>query len=140
LTPDHYAVLGISETASPQEVKSAFRTLAREWHPDQLGPNATKAQRELTEEQMGRRRPAPPRATSPPPRQDQAPRPSFGSPSPSADGSGRGNLVAGGVFSVIWYFIFAEGLNGFAGWYNPLALMPVVIWPVVEIPRYRRGS
>jgi curved DNA-binding protein CbpA len=181
LTPDHYAVLGISETASSQEVKGAFRVLAREWHPDQLGPNATKAQRDLTEDrykeiseaydvlsdpelrrrydlrrratggapreaetagQTGQPRSAPRQATpppEPPPRQDQAPRVPFGPTSPSVDRSGRGNLVAGGVFSAIWYFVFAEGLNGFAAWYNPVALMPVVIWLVVEIRRYRRN-
>lgn len=181
MTPDHYAVLGIPETASSQEVRSAFRALAREWHPDRLGPNATKAQRDLTEDrykeiseaydvlsdpelrrrydlrrgatggppreaetagQTSRPRPAPPRATPPPkapPRQDQAPRVPFGPTSPSADGSGRGNLIAGGVFSAIWYFVFAEGLSGFAAWYNPVALIPVVIWLVVEIRRYPRN-
>lgn len=31
---DYYAVLGISRTASESEIKSAFRTKAREFHPD----------------------------------------------------------------------------------------------------------
>ncbi len=40
--PDYYAVLGIKPSASPDEVKQAFRTLAHQYHPD-VTPDDPKA-------------------------------------------------------------------------------------------------
>ncbi|MCP4130796.1 MAG: DnaJ domain-containing protein [bacterium] len=34
---DYYSILGLSDTASVEEIKTAFRTLARETHPDVSG-------------------------------------------------------------------------------------------------------
>src|SRR5215471_9891435 len=31
---DYYKILGVPKTANAKEVKSAYRKLAREWHPD----------------------------------------------------------------------------------------------------------
>lgn len=38
---DHYSTLGVDRNASPEDIKKAFRTLAREHHPDR-GGNETK--------------------------------------------------------------------------------------------------
>ena len=37
MTKDYYKILGISELCTEQEVKSAYRKLARKWHPDIAG-------------------------------------------------------------------------------------------------------
>ena len=38
LSGDHYATLGISKNATPDEIKAAYRKLALRWHPD-ANPN-----------------------------------------------------------------------------------------------------
>src|SRR4030081_1287107 len=32
--PDHYATLGVNKKATPEEIKKAYRKLARQYHPD----------------------------------------------------------------------------------------------------------
>jgi DnaJ-class molecular chaperone len=37
MEPNYYAVLGVKETASPEEVQEAYRRLAKAYHPDRSG-------------------------------------------------------------------------------------------------------
>lgn len=42
---DYYAVLGVPKSAAEKDIKSAYRKLARKWHPD-VNPNARKTAEE----------------------------------------------------------------------------------------------
>ena len=47
---DYYEVLGISKTANEDEIKKAYRTLAKKYHPDvSKDPNATEKFKEIQE-------------------------------------------------------------------------------------------
>jgi predicted Zn-dependent protease with MMP-like domain len=49
--PDYYAVLGVAPTASDDEIRQAFRRLAKLWHPDHY-VNAPERLRERSERRM----------------------------------------------------------------------------------------
>ena len=51
LEKDYYKVLGVSKDAKPDEIKKAFRKLARENHPDQNqnNPEAEKRFKDISE-------------------------------------------------------------------------------------------
>ena len=48
---DYYEILGVSETSSKDEIKKAFRSLAKKYHPDRNGndENAIKKFQEVNE-------------------------------------------------------------------------------------------
>src|ERR1700752_3133820 len=45
---DYYATLGVKKTASPEEIRKAFRKAARKYHPD-VNPNDKKAEEKFKE-------------------------------------------------------------------------------------------
>src|ERR1700724_2551762 len=47
-TKDYYSTLGVKKTATPEEIRKAFRKLARKYHPD-VNPGDKKAEEKFKE-------------------------------------------------------------------------------------------
>jgi DnaJ-class molecular chaperone len=55
---DYYATLGVPKTATPKEIKAAFRKLARQHHPD-VNPGDKAAEARFKEGEVDVRLPVP---------------------------------------------------------------------------------
>ncbi len=104
---DYYELLGVSRTASEAEIKKAYRTLAKKYHPD-LNPGDKVAEQKLKEVNEAYEILSDPEKRQ---KYDQFGHAAF---DPAAGGYGGGGF-GGFDFGDIFSSVFQEGFGGFGG-------------------------
>jgi hypothetical protein len=100
-----FKILGLSSDASWDEVKSAFRRLARTYHPDVAGPDGAKRFAEITEAYMTLKATISPGFTK-----GRAARPRAAPDAPSAQSSAV--MEKESIFKIFWNKLFGRGKVG----------------------------
>lgn len=110
---DHYATLGVAKTATPEEIKRAFRKLASQHHPDKGGDTARFQQIQAAYDVLG----------------DEAKRAAYDSPAGHFHGQGPGgfhfNFGQGGDFQDLFRNMFGQG---FAQPRRPQPFVRMSLW------------
>ena len=117
-TRDYYDVLGVKKTATPDEIKKAYRKLARKYHPD-ANPDDPKAEEKFKEVSSAYEV-----LSDPQKRKQYDAGPSFfgqGAPGGGAGGGFRGfqgGQPMGGDWADLFGNLFGGGAGGFGGGYS----------------------
>jgi len=107
---DYYEVLGISKGASEDEIKKAYRKMAKKYHPDANRDNPQEAQEKFKEVNEANEVLSNPEKRA---QYDQFGHAAF------EGGAGAGGFGGGGGFSDIFDMFFSGGAGGFGGARRP---------------------
>lgn len=115
---DYYAILGIREDADAQEIKKAYRRLAKEYHPDAAGDDTVRQKNmyaiqeayECLRDTEKKKRYDEARKRPEPSRGKEAARPGRGRPDPvSGRTAGQAQNITGGMGQFERFFGFQPG-------------------------------